>query len=232
MAICINCGNEGMGNYCSGCGKSYAVKRMTVGSLLHEVAHIFTHFEKGFLYSLKQLAVRPGRMQKDFLAGHRGKHQKPFSMFFVCATLAGLTLYWTTKPTVQTTPLGEATEEFSRHYYVILQTVLLPFYTLVTWLLFQSKSFNYAEALILFVYSLAFELILMIPVNLINLIPHHFETTFAEIPVMTAYITYTNLKFFNAQPRWLVITKSLLILLICFAASNFMANQVIHRMIK
>jgi hypothetical protein len=149
-------------------------------------------------------------------------------MFFVCATLTGLAIYRSITPSTQTTRIGEATEEFARHYYVILQSVLLPFYTLMTWLLFRDKNFNYAEALVLFVYSLAFVLILMIPVNMIYLIPHHFEPTFAELPVMAGYITWTNLRFFNTQPRWLVIIKSLILLLICMTVFNVMANQVIH----
>jgi hypothetical protein len=127
MAICSNCGNEGTGDYCSACGHVYVVKRITVASILHEVAHIFTHFEKGFGYTFKQLAIRPGRMQKDYLAGNRKKHQKPFSMFFVCATFAGLAIYLSIKPFTQITRIGEATEEFARHYYVILQSVLLLF---------------------------------------------------------------------------------------------------------
>ena len=232
MAICSNCSIEGTGDYCSACGHAYLTKRITVVSILHEVAHIFTHFEKGFGYTFKQLAIRPGRMQRDYLAGDRKKHQKPFSMFFVCATLAGFAFYWTSRSSSPTTSIEEVTQEFSKHYYVILQSALLPFYTLVTWLLFRSKNFNYAEALVLFVYSLAFELILMIPINMINFIPYHFEISFAEIPVMTGYITWTNLKFFNTQPRWLVILKSLVILVICLAASNIMANQVIHWMLQ
>jgi hypothetical protein len=231
MAICSNCSNEGTGDYCSACGHAYIVKRITVVSILHEVAHIFTHFEKGFGYTFKQLAIRPGCMQKEYLAGARKKHQKPFSMFFVCATLAGLAIYWSIKPSMQATRIGEVTEEFARHYYVILQSVLLPFYTFITWLLFRSKSFNYAEALVLFVYSLSFVLILMIPVNLIYLIPYHFEPTFAELPIMAGYIIWTNLKFFNTQPRSLVIIKSLIILLICLTVFNVMANQVIHWML-
>ena len=231
MPICSNCSNEGTGDYCSACGHAYVVKRITIVSILHEVAHIFTHFEKGFGYTFKQLATRPGRMQKDYLAGNRKKQQKPFSMFFVCATLAGFAFYWTNQSSTQTTHIEEVTQEFSKHYYVILQSVLLPFYTLVTWLLFRGKNFNYAEALVLFVYSLAFELLLMIPINMISFIPHHFEISFAEIPVMTVYITWTNLKFFNTQPRWLVILKSLVILFICLAASNIMANQIIHWML-
>jgi hypothetical protein len=170
-------------------------------------------------------------MQKDYLAGDRKKHQKPFSMFFVCATLAGFAFYWTNHPSAGATRLEEVTAEFEKHYFIILQSVLLPFYTLITWLLFRSKNFNYAEALVLFVYSLAFELILMIPVNMINFIPHHIEIFFLEIPVMTVYITWTNLKFFNSQPRWQVILKSLVILFICQRASDIIANQVIHWML-
>jgi Protein of unknown function (DUF3667) len=200
---------------------------MTITSLLHEVAHIFTHFEKGFFYSFKQLATRPGQMQKDFLAGDRSRHQKPFSMFFVCATLAALAIYLSSKRSSGMTHLGEVTEEFSRHYYVILQSILLPFYALIAWLLFRSKDFNYAEALVLTVYTLAFVLLLIIPVNMINFLPHHMETTFLEVPVMAGYFTWTNLRFFNTQPAWLVIIKSILLLLAGFIVLQFIANQVI-----
>lgn len=231
MSTCANCGYEGAGKYCSQCGRAYTVKRMTVGSILHEVTHTFTHFEKGFVYTFKQLATRPGRMQKDFLAGHRDKHQKPFSMFFVCATLAGLAIYWSIKPSTQLTPIGEMTEEFSKHYFVLLQSALIPFNAFMIWLLFRTKDFNYAEALLLFVYTLAFILLLIIPVNLINFIPHHFDTMFAETPVMAGYIIWTNLRFFNTQPAWLVIIKSLALLLIGFSVFTLLANLVIQWMV-
>jgi hypothetical protein len=232
MAVCSNCGHEGTGKYCSECGQSFVVKRITFSSLLHEVAHIFTHFEKGFGYTLKQLATRPGRMQKDYLLGHRSRHQKPFSMFFLCATLAGLAIYWISNPASpnELSSFDEMRVHFYRHYFVIFQCLMLPFYSLVTWTIFWSRNLNYAEALVLFVYSLAFCFLLIIFTNAINLIPHHFETYLVELPLLAGYQIWTNLNFFNKEPRWLVVLKSVISLLICWFASNLITDQVIRWM--
>ncbi len=229
MPVCNNCGSDGTGNYCSECGRHYVVTRVTVSSILHEVTHIFTRFEHGFLYTFRRLLTQPGLMQKDYFAGHRSKHQKPFSMFFVAATLAALTIYYTTKTSLEMTAAGKATVHFTKHYYVLLQTALLPFFALLTWMLFRNRNLNYAEALILTVYTLAFVLLLMIPVNLINLIPHHIETTFVEVPVMAAYFIITNIRFFNTQNAGLVIIKTLLMLLTGFLAFQWIANFIIER---
>ncbi|HWC54319.1 MAG TPA: DUF3667 domain-containing protein [Chitinophagaceae bacterium] len=233
MPRCINCGQEGTGKYCSECGQSYEVKRVTISSILHEVVHIFTHFDKGFGYTLKDLVIHPGIMQRRFLAGQRSRYQKPFSTFFVCATLSGLAIYWIGRPThTNLTAFGEMREHFYRHYFVIFQSIMIPFYALITWLPFRNKNFNYAEALILFVYSLAFLLLLVIFTNAIDLVPHHFETYYIEIPLMAIYIIWTNLNFFNTSSRWLVIIKSLFILIICWLASNMITTQVIHWMMQ
>ena len=231
MPVCNNCGNDGTGNYCSECGKHYTVTRVTVSSVLHEVSHIFTHFEAGFMYTLRKLISQPGKMQAGYFEGHRSKHQKPFSMFFVAATLLAFTIYYTTKSSLESTAAGEATVHFTKHYYVILQTALLPVFALLTWLLFRNPNFNYAEALVLTVYTLAIVFLLMIPVNLINLIPHHIETTFVELPVMAVYFIITNIRFFYTQPAWLVIIKTVLMLLTGFVLFQWIANLVIHYLI-
>jgi hypothetical protein len=229
MPICNNCGNEGPGNYCSECGKHYVVTRVTISSMLHEVSHIFTHFEHGFIYTFRALLKTPGLMQQGYINGHRTKHQKPFSMFFVAATLAALTIYYTTKTTLGSGHEAEAVTHFTKHYYVILQTLLLPFYAFLTWVLFRSTEFNYAESLVLILYTLAFVLLLMIPVNLVNLIPHHIETTFIEVPVMAFYFIITNTKFFNTKNKLVTIGKTLLVLLTGFIVFQWIANLVISR---
>ncbi|MES1215993.1 MAG: DUF3667 domain-containing protein [Bacteroidota bacterium] len=232
MPTCNNCGHTGTGKYCSECGHSYQVKRITVASILHEVAHIFTHFEKGFGYTFKQLATRPGKMQREYIHGFRSKHQKPFSMFFICASLSGLAIYWISKPThdINISAFDEMREHFYRHYYVILQTILIPYYALINWLLFWRKELNYAEALVWFVYTLSFILLLVILPNMINLIPHRFETYYIEIPLLSIYIIWTNLNFFNKDATWLVILKSIIGLLICWFTSNMITNEVIRWM--
>jgi len=230
MTSCPNCGQQGDGKYCSECGHAYIVKRITLPHVLHEVAHTFTHFDKGFLYTLKQLATKPGTMQKRYLKGERSKHQKPFSMFFICTTIAGLAFYWISLHS-QVTNLNEAREHFFRHYFVILQAALLPYYTLVIWLIFDHKNFNYAETLVLFVYTLSFAFLLIIPLNLIHVFaPFRIRTDYIELILMAGYTTWTNLNFFDKQPAWLVIIKNAACLLICYYTSTLLADQIVYWM--
>jgi hypothetical protein len=46
----------GFGKYCNSCGNSYIVKRITTSGILHDVFHFFTHLDKGFGFTLKQLS--------------------------------------------------------------------------------------------------------------------------------------------------------------------------------
>src|SRR3990170_3167143 len=92
--VCKSCGSSGAGNYCSQCGQPYTIKRISLSALLHDIFHLFTHLDKGFGYTLKKLMVEPGHMQRTYVEGYRAKHQKPFAMFFICATVAALSRYW------------------------------------------------------------------------------------------------------------------------------------------
>jgi hypothetical protein len=106
-----------------------------MNGILHDVTHTFTHMEMGFLYTLKELAIHPGKMQRRYLAGDRVKHQKPFSMFFISATFTSLAFYWIAHRSVLTHE-DEARNYFFKNYFVFLQVFLLPFciYRLVTFL--------------------------------------------------------------------------------------------------
>ena len=230
MATCINCGHEGDGKYCSECGQPYTPKRITMSGLLHDVTHTFTHLDKGFGYTLKELAIRPGKMQKRYLEGFRAKHQKPFSMFVICATLTSLAFYWISKRDTLT-HLDETRNYFFRNYFVFLQALLIPFYTFLVWLFFRKKKFYYAELLTMQVYTISFLFLLLVPINLINLIPpHRFPANYAEISVLTLYAIWTNLNFFSTEPAWLVIVKSAITLVIGWYVSTTVADLIVHWM--
>ena len=72
---CKNCGHNGNGKFCAACGQKLHIERIKLSAVLHDVIHSYTHFDKGFLYTLKELAIHPGTLQRNFLAGHRVKNQ-------------------------------------------------------------------------------------------------------------------------------------------------------------
>ncbi|MBE9663795.1 hypothetical protein [Mucilaginibacter myungsuensis] len=49
LITCKNCGQAGTGKFCHSCGEPHYQHRITLGHMLHEAAHLITHFDKGFL---------------------------------------------------------------------------------------------------------------------------------------------------------------------------------------
>jgi hypothetical protein len=226
---CQQCGKTGSGNFCSNCGQSLKTKRLTIASIAHQVFNLFTHLDKGFPYTLKKLAVTPGKMQKEYIDGRRNIYQKPFSMVFICGTITAFALYLIHKPTESISHFDEVKTEFTRHYYVLVQLGLLPFYALATWILFKNKKLNYAESLVLFAYTLSFMLLLVILTNLIDLLPEkNIPSSYYEIPVLFIYLLWTNINFFVLEPKWKLITKTLAQILIAYFASNYLTDLILH----
>src|SRR5882724_6031376 len=154
---CKNCGHDGDGKFCNNCGQKLHVGRIKLPAVLHDVIHSYTHFENGFLFTLKELAIHPGTLQRNFLSGHRIKNQKPFPMFIATGTICALALYLIYKPT----PDATADQYFYKHYFVLTHAFLLPVYALSTWLLFISSKLYFAEILVLILYMLGFMLLII-----------------------------------------------------------------------
>ena len=226
---CQQCGKISSGNFCSNCGQSLTIKRLTISAIMHEVFHLFTHLDKGFPYTLKKLAVTPGKMQKEYIVGHRSRYQKPFSMVFICGTLTAFALFVIHKHTGSISHFEEVKTDFTRHYYVLVQLGLLPFYSLVTWLLFRNNKINYAESPVLFSYALSFMLLLVILTNLTDLLPNkNISSGYYEIPILFVYLLWTNVNFFSAEPKWRLTAKTVVHIFIAYYASNFLSNLIVN----
>jgi hypothetical protein len=93
LLTCHNCGKVVHGKFCSQCGNTSQIKRLTLRGLINEVFHYFTHLDQGFPFTLKKLIQAPGTMQRQYVDGTRQSYQKPFSMLFICASVTALALY-------------------------------------------------------------------------------------------------------------------------------------------
>lgn len=226
--VCTSCGTTGNGNYCNNCGKAFAVKRITVHSILHDVFHLFTHLDKGFLFTLKQLLVAPGTMQRTYVEGDRARHQKPFSMFFICATISALTRYWVYQGLIKWYGSGNAAEaNFFHSYTVLLHGLLLPVYTLIAYLLFKNAKYNYAETGILTLYTISAFFLMASVVATLKFIWHEMDTAYIELPLFLLYNCITLLNFYNTSPKWLVIIKNIVIVGLIFLIANIFEDLFI-----
>jgi len=229
VQVCRNCGTSGFGNYCSQCGQPYRVRRISLHSLLHDVFHLFTHLDRGFGYTLKKLVVSPGHMQRTYIEEERIRHQKPFSMFFICATLAGLVRYWISEVLLRYYDSGSISEaKFFHEYMVLFHIALLPVYVLITYLIFRKSAYNYAEIGVLMLYMTSFFFIVSILISLLKFLWPHLDTAYIELPVLAIYNAITFINFFQRSSPLIVVVKSTITILIIFLLIQVVEDYVIR----
>ena len=89
-SICINCGRpvaDPQQKFCPACGQPTPVHRIDWHFLGHELEHSVLHMDRGILYSLKELMLRPGHLIRSYLEGRRANQAKPLLLIMVMAAL-------------------------------------------------------------------------------------------------------------------------------------------------
>lgn len=82
---CLNCGQNLTGPFCSQCGQK-ETHRYTVGHVLHELLHVFTHADKGIFSFAKNILVKPGTVALDLVEGRRKRY---FNLFQYLLLIVG-----------------------------------------------------------------------------------------------------------------------------------------------
>ncbi|HEU5165796.1 MAG TPA: DUF3667 domain-containing protein [Chitinophagaceae bacterium] len=229
MIICLNCGTEGDQKYCPGCGQALQIERISINSLLHEVAHTFWHLEKGFLYTLKELAINPGTTQRKYLSGIRLRYQKPFPLFAISVTICALALFFISRNTPNTGNIAnQSVQVFYKHYWFMVQAAMLPSFALITYLLFKSRELYYAEALVMNVYLLGFTSVCIIPINALSFFLPNLVIDLLEVILLITYNIWTNLNFFKGKVVWWIIVKSIVGIIVSYLLFNITSNLVMQ----
>lgn len=85
---CSNCGYSFTDKYCNHCGqKLYTEKDKTVKHFFEEAVHFFTHFDGGFITTLKTVLLKPGKLSLDYCMGKRKPYYKPVSFFLLVVVI-------------------------------------------------------------------------------------------------------------------------------------------------
>jgi len=82
MNICKKCNSKFDGNYCPICGHPQKLARINGRYILSEIASVL-NFQKGFLYTVKELLIRPGENIREFLSEDRNRLMKPVMFILI-----------------------------------------------------------------------------------------------------------------------------------------------------
>lgn len=235
--ICKNCHQVFKGHYCNNCGQPADTHKINAHFLWHDLQHGLLHFDKGVLYSLKQLFTRPGHSVREFIEGKRVKHFKPLSLVVVLATVYGLLYHYfhinffpdASDPNLDYIEFNEWTAT----HFSWLTIATIPVYTIGTYTVFRNQGYNFVELFVLNTFKASqrlFVQILTFPV-LLYLNDTANIQKFATITYLIgiALILWTNIQFFNKISKTKAFFLSILshlIFLICFFLITFLVLRL------
>ena len=86
---CKNCTTEVNSNFCPNCGQPTSLKRIDGKYILHEVGHLL-HFDRGILFTIRELITNPGPNVRNYLAENRSRLVKPVIFIIVTSLIQTL----------------------------------------------------------------------------------------------------------------------------------------------
>lgn len=233
---CANCDRAIDGTdqkFCPACGQPTPAHRIDWHFLGHELEHSVLHMDRGILYTLKNLMLRPGHLIRDYIDGRRVHHVKPLLLTMVSAAfVVFLTNYLSggdvmgaafSRGFADATRGGgdakfdpapifaafEAVNTWTNHHYAAVTLMLLPLeaaaFKLAFW---RWRNLNYPEWLVITAFINAQSLIvwgLSIPLQ------RWFPGTIVWVLwLMIGYGVFSLMQFFSEQPRWKTALRAML----------------------
>lgn len=208
--ICKNCHHVFIGHYCNNCGQPAETHKINAHFLWHDIQHGLLHFDKGILYTFKQLFTRPGNSVRDFIEGKRVKHFKPLSLVVVLATLYGALYHFfgvrlisadTTDSRIDYLEINE----WVAHHFSWITIAIIPIFTLGTYICFRNQGYNFFEYFILNTFKASQKLfahIITFPiVYCFNETPYARKATLLLYGIDLILIFWTNIQFFNKMSK-------------------------------
>ena len=200
MAHCKVCNANDARNYCPDCGSPATLKRINGHYLVHEVEHVL-HFERGILYTIKELLLRPGINIRKFFLEDRSRLVKPVIFIIITSLLYSIithlfhiepaeNLY--RSPDSTANKISNWTTAHLGYANLIMGALIAVFVRLF----FRKYEFNYFEILIMLCFVMGFGMLIFAVFSLLQGIIHiNLQPAAAIVSIL--YATWAIGNFFN-----------------------------------
>ncbi|QBQ41582.1 DUF3667 domain-containing protein [Sphingobacterium psychroaquaticum] len=160
---CTNCKTEVDLNYCPKCGQPTKLKRIDGHYILHEIEHVL-HFERGILYTIKELIVNPGQNVKSYLVENRSRLVKPVIFIIITSLIYAIAykifhfedayINFNGTEDVSKMPVSIAVFKWLQSNYGYTNMLVSVFMVFWLKLFFRKANYNFFEILILLCFVL------------------------------------------------------------------------------
>lgn len=94
VASCLNCGTLLTGQYCANCGQRARSRLISIWELVRDAVGDLFELDSRLWRTLIPLAVRPGKLTREYLMGRRARYMPPFRMYLVLSLLFFLVAFF------------------------------------------------------------------------------------------------------------------------------------------
>lgn len=151
---CTNCNTEVKLNYCPNCGRLVKLKRINGRYIFNEITQVL-NLEKGILYTIRELAIRPGENVKHFISEDRNRLVKPIVFIIVTSLFYSIivSLFHIEDEFIKYSELDESSIskilQWIQNHYGYANIIMGVFIAFFTQLFFRKYKYNFYEILIL-----------------------------------------------------------------------------------
>lgn len=187
---CLCCGEMCDNKYCPNCGQTTSTKRLTIKSMFDYIMYGMFKMNGGFLYTVKELLLRPWNVIRDYIRGRRTIYMQPFltliavTLYYaIFSHLLGLSFHFSIDDVLNEFDIKEvntigsyykvAIEYLLNNQFLFSLILILPFIfsIRIAYRKMNAKRFNIAEYIVAATYLLSFSFIidiLLLPFNFID----------------------------------------------------------------
>ncbi len=164
MHHCKNCNEPVEGKYCTHCGTPARLKRIDGHYIIHGIEHVL-HLDRGILFTIKELLVRPGQSVKYFITENRTRLVKPVVFIIITSLIYTIInqLFGVTGFINFDNP-GKSTAnvifKWVQEHYGYANILMGVFIALRARILFFKKEYNFFEILILLCYTIGMQMLI------------------------------------------------------------------------
>jgi hypothetical protein len=223
--LCKNCGTAVSGKYCCNCGQPATTGRLDFHYIIHEIQHSIFHVDKGILYTIKELLIRPGSTIREYLLGKRISHFKPFAFVIILGTIYSFICYFLKiYPEEAITPsyspdayyYTQLTYDWVYGHYSFVMLALIPFYASGSYIMFRKGGYNYVEFLVACAYITGIQILILIITCFIYYLTLSKWAVLSSFLVGYLYHIWAYIQLFDNKSRISVILRTSLSIVLSF----------------
>ncbi|MVN91551.1 DUF3667 domain-containing protein [Mucilaginibacter aquatilis] len=236
---CGHCHNEITHKFCSQCGQPAKLNRIDAHYIQHEVLHVL-HFEKGILYTIKELLLNPGKSVRAFIAENRSRLVKPV-IFIILSSLLYTVVshsfhldegYITIrdKDNLTTSSIKNWVQSHYGYANIIMGICIAGWLQLF----FRRSNYNYFEILILLCFVMGMGMLILSVFALIEGITSYKTMAFSVV-ISLGYSAWAIGDFFDSRRkigRYFKALAAYLLGMLTFSVMIFMLNTTLNLITK